>query len=59
MKIAVGTEYWKYGPTPDNAAHHWYQIPVSDDGGPSLPRKGDLDGNGLIDMDCHPTLEPR
>jgi hypothetical protein len=22
-------EYWKYGPTPDNSAPHWYQIPIT------------------------------
>jgi hypothetical protein len=26
---APTTAYWKYGPTPDNTAPHWYQLPVS------------------------------
>lgn len=26
--LAAGAEYWKYGPTPTNAAPHWYQMPV-------------------------------
>jgi hypothetical protein len=24
-----GARYWKYGPTPDNATPHWYQLPAS------------------------------
>jgi S-layer protein (TIGR01567 family) len=75
--VPVGTEYWKYGPTPDDTTPHWYQIPVSDDdgdriivitltdggigdddlavngvivddGGPSLPKKGDLNDDDEI-----------
>jgi len=75
--VPAGTEYWKHGPTTDDPAPHWYQIPVSDDdgdriivitltdggigdddlaangvivddGGPSLPRKGDLNRDGDI-----------
>jgi hypothetical protein len=23
-----GSQYWKYGPTPDNHASHWYQLPA-------------------------------
>ncbi|RZB31068.1 MAG: hypothetical protein AEth_01022, partial [Candidatus Argoarchaeum ethanivorans] len=75
--VPAGTEYWKYGPTPDDNTPHWYQIPVSDDngdqiivitltdggigdddltengvivddGGPNLPKKGDLDGDSQI-----------
>jgi hypothetical protein len=31
LPVASGpaAAYWKYGPTPDNAAPHWYQLPVS------------------------------
>jgi hypothetical protein len=29
--MPIGTEYWKYGPTPDDHALHWYQLPVGDD----------------------------
>jgi hypothetical protein len=25
--IPAGTQYWKYGSTPDNSAQHWYTIP--------------------------------
>jgi len=75
--VPTGTEYWKYGPTPDDHTPHWYQIPISDDdgdriiiitltdggigdddlaangvivddGGPSLPRRGDLNSDGRI-----------
>jgi hypothetical protein len=31
--VPAGTEYWKYGPTPEDSTPHWYQIPVSDDDG--------------------------
>jgi hypothetical protein len=27
--IPAGTQYWKYGPTPNNASPHWYTIPSS------------------------------
>jgi hypothetical protein len=32
--VPVGTQYWKYGPTPSDPADHWYQIPMmgGDDG---------------------------
>jgi len=26
--VPEGSEYWKYGPTPDNPTPHWYQIPM-------------------------------
>ncbi len=26
--LLSGTEYWKYGPTPDDGTDHWYSIPV-------------------------------
>ncbi len=26
--LPAGTVYWKYGPTPDNATAHWYQLPA-------------------------------
>ncbi|CAD7774989.1 MAG: Periplasmic copper-binding protein (NosD) [Candidatus Methanoperedenaceae archaeon GB50] len=77
--VPAGTEYWKHGPTPDNATPHWYQIPITDDdydriivitltdggtgdddlrangvivddGGPNLPKKGDVNSNGIVDM---------
>jgi len=31
--VPAGTEYRKYGPTPDDAYPHWYQIPLGDDDG--------------------------
>ena len=75
--VPAGTEYWKYGPTPNDPTSHWYQIPVSDDdgdriivitltdggigdddlevngvivddGGPSLPLRGDLNSDGTL-----------
>jgi hypothetical protein len=27
-KRVAGASYWKYGPTADNAKHHWYAIPA-------------------------------
>jgi hypothetical protein len=30
--LPAGTEYWKYGPTPDDATPHWYVIPADFDG---------------------------
>jgi len=32
----VGTQFWKYGPTPDNPTDHWYQIPIGDDDGDNV-----------------------
>ena len=55
--LPVGTEYWKYGPTPSNATAHWYQLPVLDDDGDNIiiitlvdGGLGDADGvcNGVI-----------
>ena len=34
--VPVGTQYWKYGPTPDNPVDHWYQIPIGDDNGDNV-----------------------
>ncbi|HJH26072.1 MAG TPA: hypothetical protein C5S37_04680 [Methanophagales archaeon] len=31
--VPVGTQYWKYGPTPDNPTDHWYPIPIGSDDG--------------------------
>jgi len=31
--LPVGTQYWKYGPTPSDPTDHWYQLPVGDDDG--------------------------
>ena len=31
--LPVGTQYWKYGPTPSNPTDHWYQLPIGDDDG--------------------------
>ena len=25
----MGSTYWKYGPTPDNATPHWYRLPAT------------------------------
>jgi hypothetical protein len=30
--VPVGTQYWKYGPTPTDPTNHWYQLPTGDDG---------------------------
>jgi hypothetical protein len=27
--LPAGTQYWKYGPTPDNATPHWYVLPAA------------------------------
>ena len=32
----AGTQYWKYGPTPDKPTNHWYQIPIGDDDGDNI-----------------------
>jgi hypothetical protein len=34
--LPVGTEYWKYGPTPSDPTDHWYQLPVGDDDGDNV-----------------------
>jgi len=32
----VGTQYWKYGPTPTDPTDHWYQLPIGDDDGDNV-----------------------
>ncbi len=63
--VPTGTEYWKYGPTPDDITPHWYQIPVSDDDGDriiaiTLTDGGigddDLTANSVIIDDGGPSL---
>jgi len=34
--LPVGTQYWKYGPTPSDPTDHWYQLPVGDDDGDNV-----------------------
>ena len=34
--LPVGTQYWKYGPTPGDPSDHWYQLPVGDDDGDNV-----------------------
>jgi hypothetical protein len=46
----VGTQYWKYGPTPSDPTDHWYQIPIGDDDGDSVITITLVDG-GLGDDD--------
>jgi len=46
----VGTQYWKYGPTPSNPTDHWYQIPMGDDDGDNVITITLVDG-GLGDDD--------
>lgn len=46
--LPPGTRYWKYGPTPDNAAPHWYELPATISG--SVVRFSITDG-GLGDDD--------
>ncbi len=63
--VPAGTEYWKYGPTTDNVAPHWYRISISDDDGDrviviTLTDGGigddDLTANGVIVDDGGPSL---
>jgi hypothetical protein len=34
--VPVGTQYWKYGPTPTDPTNHWYQLPMGDDDGDNM-----------------------
>jgi hypothetical protein len=34
--LPVGTQYWKYGPTPSDPTDHWYQLPIGDDDGDNV-----------------------
>jgi hypothetical protein len=34
--LPVGTQYWKYGPTPSDPTAHWYQLPIGDDDGDNV-----------------------
>jgi hypothetical protein len=46
--LPPGARYWKYGPTPDNAAPHWYELPATISG--SVAQFSITDG-GLGDDD--------
>jgi hypothetical protein len=57
LAVPVGTQYWKYGPTPDNPTDHWYQIPMGHDDGDNVITitlvdgdlgDDDLTANGVI-----------
>ena len=48
--VPVGTQYWKYGPTPDNHTDHWYPLPMGDDDGDNVIII-QLKDNGLGDDD--------
>ena len=48
--VPVGTQYWKYGPTPANPIYHWYQISMGDDDGDNVITITLVDG-GLGDDD--------
>jgi len=48
--VPVGTQFWKYGPTPDNPTDHWYQIPIGDDDGDNTVTIAITDG-GIGDDD--------
>jgi len=48
--VPVGTQYWKYGPTPDDHTPHWYQLPVGDNDGDNAITITLVDG-GLGDDD--------
>jgi hypothetical protein len=34
--LPVGTQYWKYGPTPSDPTDHWYQLLVGDNDGDNV-----------------------
>ena len=34
--VPVGTQYWKYGPTPGNHTPHWYEIVMGSDDGDNV-----------------------
>ncbi len=34
--LPVGTQYWKYGPTPSDPSDHWYQLLVGDNDGDNV-----------------------
>jgi len=48
--VPIGTQYWKYGPTPANPTNHWYQLPMGDDDGDNVITITLVDG-GLGDDD--------
>ena len=48
--VPVGTQYWKWGPTPSQSTAHWYQIPIGDDDGDNVIIITLVDG-GLGDDD--------
>ena len=50
LPVPVGTQYWKYGPTPSNHTAHWYQIPMASDDGDNVVTITLVDG-GLGDDD--------
>jgi hypothetical protein len=48
--LPAGSQYWKYGPTPDNHSPHWYQISMGSNDGDNVITIALKDG-GLGDDD--------
>lgn len=48
--VPAGSQYWKYGPTPDNHTPHWYQIAMNSNDGDNIIEIPLVDG-GLGDDD--------
>jgi len=48
--LPVNAQYWKNGPTPNNTASHWYQLPMEDNDGDNVIKITLIDG-GLGDDD--------
>ena len=51
INVPVGTQYWGYGPTPDNLTPHWYQIPMGSDNGDDVITITLTDGYKIGDND--------
>ena len=51
INVPVGTQYWGYGPTPDNQTPHWYQIPMGSGDGDDVITIIITDGYKIGDND--------
>ncbi|MGA2671365.1 MAG: VCBS repeat-containing protein [Dehalococcoidia bacterium] len=53
--LPVGTQYWKYGPTPSDPTDHWYQLPIGDDDGDNVITitlfDGELGDDNVVALD--------
>ena len=54
--LPLSTEYWKYGPTADNATPHWYPLPMATVAGNAITFEITDGGLGDDDLTVNGTI---